>query len=115
MSVIPLPGLAGSDLDNVNRWRGQVGLSAVSEAELAKLVQPVEIAGLRISPGDLIHGDCHGVHVIPLSIAAGVPKMAAEIQRREGELVQFCRSSRFSLEELSQRLADSFAPPQRPA
>ena len=25
VSVIPLPGLAGSDLDNVNRWRGQVG------------------------------------------------------------------------------------------
>jgi hypothetical protein len=45
VSVIPLPGLAGSDLDNVNRWRGQVGLSGVSEAELAKLAQPVEVAG----------------------------------------------------------------------
>jgi hypothetical protein len=44
ISVIPLPGLAGSDLDNVNRWRGQVGLSGVSEEELAKLAQPVEIA-----------------------------------------------------------------------
>jgi hypothetical protein len=29
VSVIPLPGLAGSDLDNVNRWRGQVGLPSV--------------------------------------------------------------------------------------
>ena len=45
VSVVPLPGLAGSDLDNVNRWRGQVGLPGVSEAELAKLAQPVEIAG----------------------------------------------------------------------
>lgn len=45
VSVIPLPGLAGSDLDNVNRWRGQVGLPGVSEAELATLAQPVEIAG----------------------------------------------------------------------
>ncbi len=45
VSVIPLPGMAGSDLDNVNRWRGQVGLPGVSEAELAKLAQPVEIAG----------------------------------------------------------------------
>ena len=35
VSVVPLPGLAGSDLDNVNRWRGQVGLPGVSEAELA--------------------------------------------------------------------------------
>ena len=45
VSVIPLPGLAGSDLDNVNRWRGQVGLPGVPEAELARLAQPVEIAG----------------------------------------------------------------------
>lgn len=45
VSVIPLPGLAGSDLSNVNRWRGQVGLAAVSEEELAKLAQPVEAGG----------------------------------------------------------------------
>jgi hypothetical protein len=45
VSVVPLPGLAGSDLDNVNRWRGQVGLPGVSQAELAKLAQPVEVAG----------------------------------------------------------------------
>jgi len=45
VSVIPLPGLAGSDLNNVNRWRGQVGLTPVSEAEVAKLVQPLQIAG----------------------------------------------------------------------
>jgi hypothetical protein len=49
VSVIPLPGLAGSDLDNVNRWRGQVGLPAVPEAELAQLAQPVEIAGQAAS------------------------------------------------------------------
>ncbi len=49
VSVIPLPGLAGSDLDNVNRWRGQVGLAAVSEAELAKLAQPVEVASQSAS------------------------------------------------------------------
>jgi hypothetical protein len=49
VSVIPLPGLAGGDLDNVNRWRGQVGLPAVSEAELAKLAQPVEVAAQAAS------------------------------------------------------------------
>ena len=41
--VIPLPGLTGGDLDNVNRWRGLVGLKGVSPEELAKLAQPVEI------------------------------------------------------------------------
>jgi hypothetical protein len=49
VSVIPLPVLKGSDLDNVNRWRGQVGLPAVSQEELAKLAQPVQIAGQSAS------------------------------------------------------------------
>ncbi len=43
VSVVPLPGMAGSDLDNVNRWRGQVGVKSVSGEELAKLAQPVEV------------------------------------------------------------------------
>ena len=44
VSVVPLPGQAGSDLDNVNRWRGQVGLPPVPAEELPKLAQTVEIA-----------------------------------------------------------------------
>ncbi len=43
ISVIPLGGLAGGELPNVNRWRGQVGLPPVQEAELATLWQPVPI------------------------------------------------------------------------
>lgn len=45
MTIIPLPGAAGSDLDNVNRWRGQVGLEPVTQQELAGISAPVEIAG----------------------------------------------------------------------
>lgn len=44
VGVFP-PGIAGRDLDNVNRWRSQVGLAPVSEAELPKLAQSVEVAG----------------------------------------------------------------------
>lgn len=45
VSVVPLPGMAGGDLNNVNRWRGQVGLASVSEDELSKLAQAVEVGG----------------------------------------------------------------------
>lgn len=45
VSIIPLPGLAGGDLGNVNRWRGQVGLPAVKEEEMAPLAEKVEVAG----------------------------------------------------------------------
>jgi hypothetical protein len=47
VSVVPLPGMAGGDLANVNRWRGQVGLSPVSEEEMGKLAEPIEIGGQK--------------------------------------------------------------------
>jgi hypothetical protein len=50
VSVIPLGGVSGSDLANVNRWLGQIGQPAVAEAELSKLAEKVEIAG---QPADL--------------------------------------------------------------
>jgi hypothetical protein len=36
VSVVVLPGPAGGEIANVNRWRGQIGLKPVDEAELAK-------------------------------------------------------------------------------
>jgi hypothetical protein len=42
VSVIPLPGMAGSDEANVNRWRGQVGLAPVSPDELKRAAEDVE-------------------------------------------------------------------------
>ncbi|RME94209.1 MAG: hypothetical protein D6766_06380 [Verrucomicrobia bacterium] len=45
VSIVPLPGRAGSDLANVNRWRGQVGLPPVTEQEMNELARPVSIAG----------------------------------------------------------------------
>ena len=61
-------------------------------AHVSEYGKPVEIGGLTIRPGDLIHGDRHGVHTIPLSIAAEIPNMAAQILSEERELKEFCRS-----------------------
>lgn len=53
VSVIPLPGMAGTDPANVNRWRGQVGLEALSETELAKLAEKVTVGDLPAELYDL--------------------------------------------------------------
>jgi hypothetical protein len=45
MSVVPLPGMPGTDDANVNRWRGQVGLPPASPEELKKSAENVETAG----------------------------------------------------------------------
>lgn len=43
--IFPLPGGAGGDVANVNRWRSQVGLEALEPEELKKQAQNIEIAG----------------------------------------------------------------------
>jgi hypothetical protein len=49
VGVFSLPGQAGSDLANVNRWRGQVGLAPVTDAELAGLGQAVEMPARQVA------------------------------------------------------------------
>jgi 4-hydroxy-4-methyl-2-oxoglutarate aldolase len=73
-------------------------------AHLIEFGEPVTIGGLKIAPGDLIHGDRHGVQAIPLEIAAQIPEEAGRIMHSENELKQFCRSPHFSLEGLAQKL-----------
>ena len=82
------------------------GCIAVSHAyaHLVEFGQPVEIGGLKIAPGDLVHGDRHGVHTIPLEIVSEIPAVASKLLEEERELVEFCRSAKFSLEGLRHRL-----------
>jgi hypothetical protein len=42
ISVVTLPGQAGGDLQNVNRWRGQIGVTPVSDSDLKSLVTPLK-------------------------------------------------------------------------
>jgi len=73
-------------------------------AHIVDFGKPVEIGGTVFQPGDLVHGDRNGVHIIPREIAEAVPDMVRRIQQQEGELTRFCRSGAFSLEELSARM-----------
>jgi len=72
-------------------------------AHISEYGHPVEIGGLEIHPGDLVHADRHGVHKIPLEVAAEIPRMAAQIREEEAELKKFCRSPRFSLDGLERQ------------
>jgi len=45
LGIFPLPGGGGGDFANVNRWRNQIGLEAVTAEEMKKLAESVEIAG----------------------------------------------------------------------
>jgi 4-hydroxy-4-methyl-2-oxoglutarate aldolase len=66
----------------------------------------VEIAGLTVRPGDLIHGDLHGVQTIPLEIAERVPAEALQILRQRKKLISFCSSDEFSLQKLHRQVEE---------
>lgn len=66
----------------------------------------VNIGGLEVKPGDLLHGDRHGVLTIPQEIAAEVPTVAARLQAAEQRVIGFCRSRDFSVDHLCRILQD---------
>jgi regulator of RNase E activity RraA len=65
----------------------------------------VEVGGLKIQSGDLLHGDLHGVQSIPLNIAPRLPRIAAALTAQDQALIALCRSPEFSLEKLRAAVA----------
>jgi 4-hydroxy-4-methyl-2-oxoglutarate aldolase len=83
------------------------GSVAVSHAyvHIIEFGTPVEIAGLKIKSGDLLHGDQHGFQMVPPDIAAHIPAVAAGIRETEQAIISLCHSSKFSLETLRAAVA----------
>jgi regulator of RNase E activity RraA len=69
--------------------------------------QPVEVGGLVVRPGDLLHGDQHGVLAVPLEIAERIEEGVAAVEREEREIIAYCQGPAFTrqgLEALYRRL-----------
>jgi len=62
--------------------------------------RPVEVAGLAVEPGDLLHADQHGVVRVPREIATRIPAAAERLRRKEKRIFELCRSEAFSIEGL---------------
>lgn len=84
------------------------GSVSVSHAyvHIVEFGTPVEIGGLKIESGDLLHGDLHGIQSIPSDIAGKIPLAAAEIIAREQELIALCQSEDFSLDKLRHAITE---------
>jgi 4-hydroxy-4-methyl-2-oxoglutarate aldolase len=80
-----------------------------SYVHIVEFGTPVEIDGLPISSGDLLHGDLHGIQSVPPGIAAELPAVAAWVAAREHELIALCRAPGFSTEKLRAAVADKRA------
>src|ERR1035437_10158912 len=54
VSVVPLSGLAGGDLGNINRWRGQINLGPISDADLSAQSETIAPAGRKMLYVDFV-------------------------------------------------------------
>jgi 4-hydroxy-4-methyl-2-oxoglutarate aldolase len=64
----------------------------------------VKVGGLEVNPGDLLHGDRHGLLNVPKGIVSEIPAVAARLSQREQTVIDFCRSKDFSASKLTQLL-----------
>ena len=53
ISVVTFPGDGGSDADNVNRWRGQIGLAPIDASTVTSQVAPLKTADTTFSTTDI--------------------------------------------------------------
>jgi 4-hydroxy-4-methyl-2-oxoglutarate aldolase len=81
------------------------GCVAVSHAyvHLVSVGEPVNVGGLDVRPGDLLHGDQHGVLSIPPEIATELAAATRRVEEHERVIIDFCRSADFSVDGLRAR------------
>ncbi|HLJ90161.1 MAG TPA: RraA family protein [Candidatus Angelobacter sp.] len=101
-AVRELPGLRALGLQ---LFAGHAVVSH-SYAHIFEFGATLNIGGLKIQPGDLLHGDQHGLITIPKQIASGIPSVAAKLKESEEQIIRFCQSREFSVEKLRVMILD---------
>ena len=60
----------------------------------------VQVLGMWVRNGDLVHADRHGAVVIPKEVAPLIPETAARQARREAVILEACKDPDFTVEKL---------------
>jgi 4-hydroxy-4-methyl-2-oxoglutarate aldolase len=97
-AVRELPAVRAS---GIQVFAGNVAVSH-AYAHIFDIGAQISVGGMDVRPDDLLHGDRHGVVTIPAEIAGEVSRVAAELQEKERKVVDFCRSSGFSVAKLGE-------------
>jgi hypothetical protein len=57
ISIVTFPGEGGSNADNVNRWRRQIGLAPLDDKEIMSMIVPMNAGSANFSTVDMAGGD----------------------------------------------------------
>jgi 4-hydroxy-4-methyl-2-oxoglutarate aldolase len=96
------------DLDEVRNLGFHLFASGVvvshAYIHLVEIEVPVNIGGVIVNPGDLIHADQHGVLIVPKEIVRELPEAVKKIEAKERTIIDLCQSPSFSIERLKELL-----------
>jgi 4-hydroxy-4-methyl-2-oxoglutarate aldolase len=97
-AVRDLPGVRAMGFQ---MFAGNVAVSH-AYAHIFEIDAEIQVGGMDVRPGDLLHGDRHGVLTIPINLAAKLPSVAEELEKSEKKVIDFCRSRDFSVAKLGE-------------
>ena len=60
----------------------------------------VEVHGMAVVPGDIVHADCHGAVVIPLAAVSAIQETVERLEKAESRLIGLAKQPGFDVEEL---------------
>lgn len=102
---------AGRDLDQVHALKFPAftngTICAHAYCHIPSIQVAVQVGGLTVRPGDLLHGDCNGVTTIPLDIASAVADACQELMRAEAVILRYLQAGDVTVDGLSQASAES--------
>jgi 4-hydroxy-4-methyl-2-oxoglutarate aldolase len=81
------------------RFAGSLSVSHAF-AHVLDFGKPLAVTRMEVRPGELIHGDVHGVQTIPAEVASKVAAVAAEMMQQEQDVIDLSRSADFTIEKL---------------
>ena len=106
--------LPGIEATGFQVFAGRIAISR-AYVHIVRFGGPVEVGGLRIQPGDLIHGDRHGILTVPQDLAAELPAIATKILEEQEQIISMSRKSGVSFGEFGHAVREllDFSPDQR--
>lgn len=118
ISVIPIGGIAGGDIANVNRWRGQVGLTPLADDEIAKLAEKVSVGAQPADLYDITGGTQRILAVIfhrdDVSWFFKVTGDADLVENQKPAFISFLKSVQFGTPAAAAAMDMTQLPPSHP-
>ncbi len=101
-----LPGIEESGFQV---FAGRIAISR-AYVHIVEFGGPVEVGGLKIHPGDLIHGDRHGIITVPQELVTRIPIVASKILQEKHRVIELSRKPDVAIEELGQAVKELLDP-----